>query len=155
MSKVRVFVAGVLAALCVVGGTMVATGSSQSNGGDALQAPERGGVANISAKYSRASAVVGQGGELVASKGVVKVNVIDVGTFCVLLKNKDIKAARTVPQATVEWGMSSGFDLDVQWYRAAPDCPNTQHWIEIMTFTEPSAGSWEFSDLVAWNLIVP
>lgn len=152
MKRARVVVALVVAAMALAGGAIAATGSSQSNGGAAVA---HRGIGPVNLKYGRAAAYVDQGGELLAAKGIVKVVRKDVGIFCVLLQDKSINAARTVPQLTVEWGNSSGFDLDVQWYQGAPDCKSNKHWIEVMTFTEPSAGVWDFDDIVAWNIVVP
>ena len=149
MRGTRVIVAAVAAVLAIAVSSMAATGESRQNAPAAVTV--RRSLGGASAGYARIAAVVQSGGAVVRSKGIKAVSHPSTGIYCLAVKDPTIKVKQLVPQATPEWGHSSGYDLNAQYYAAGADCPSRN--IEIMTFNEPSAGTWDFSDSVGFTMI--
>lgn len=148
MGRAKIAIALVVALMCVAGGALVAGGAGRSNAPSTAQ--PRGPAVSIDAKYARAAAVVQQG-TLTARKGIKNVTHPGTGQYCLRLKNNALDPQLLVPQVTVEWGLSSGYDIMANWYRGAADCP--AHNIEIQTFDE--SGGWVFSDDVSFSVVIP
>jgi hypothetical protein len=88
----------------------------------------------------------------VRAKGFKSVTSPSPGIYCLRLKDKTLKVGQLTPMVSTEWGNSGGYDLLVQVYRAASDCPARS--IEVMTFNE-AGGSWEFYDNISFYVMVP
>ncbi len=150
MTRTRVIVAVVFALGAIAVSSMVATGAARRNAPSASTHRALGG-ANV--KYARIAAVVDQGGAVIRSKGISGVTHPDVGIYCVAVKDTSLKVRQFVPMVTVEWGNSSGDDLMANYYADGADCPAKN--VEIQTFSEPTAGTWDVSDSVAFAVVVP
>jgi hypothetical protein len=89
----------------------------------------------------------------VRSKGFRNVTSPSAGIYCLKLKDTSLAVPKLVPIVSAEWGNSGGFDLLVEVYRAATDCPASN--IEVMTFHGDGSGGWEFYDNLSFFVTVP
>lgn len=137
------------AAVVVAAGSTVIS-ASRSNDPPAKMERDIGGAKS---RYARMSALVGQGGTVIRSRGVESVTHPSTGLYCIQRKwPKGVDVTKVIPAVTVDWSNSLGDDLLAYWRSSGVGCPADN--IAVVTFARVS-GTLQASDNVAFALIVP
>jgi hypothetical protein len=137
-----------IVAIALTAGLAAAPVAAQQKNAPAAEPEAIGGA---DAEFARAALFYSPASGIIRSTGVVTVNRVSTGTYCI---KTDVRVDKTVPAVSVEWGESSGDGLLAFWRWNAFDCPNDRRWVEVRTFAfgllSPS-----LSDDVAFTLTVP
>ena len=116
---------------------------------------EQKAFGGLVAPNARLAGLFNAGGAPIRTKGVVSIQRIDTGTYCIrpaLATN--INVNNIVVQATVEYSYSSVNESTVQWAAAQSGCGAGR--IGIFTFVDSNRdGFYSFSNTVAFSVSVP